>query len=81
LGDITKKVRLIVNAVYSSGVYLFEEREFVGDSRLLQSPSSLFRCLEIRIMVPVREAEELATALRTGEVELNIQDIPSRMES
>jgi hypothetical protein len=76
-----KKVRITVNAVYNTGVPLFEDREFIADSRVLQTPSASFRCVELRMMVPAREAEEFSNALRRGEVELVIQDIPPRMLS
>lgn len=79
MGEVSKKVRVTVNAVYNTGVLLFQEREFIADSRVLQTPSECFRCVELRIMVPAREAEEFVNALRQGESELNIQDIPPRM--
>jgi hypothetical protein len=81
MSEANKKVRITVNAVYNTGVTLFEEREFIADSRVLQTPSEYFRCVELRIMVPTREAEEFVNALRQGESELNIQDIPPRMLS
>lgn len=74
-----KKARVIVSAMYSNGVPLYEERAFVADSRILKCPVEAFRVVELRIALPAREAEEFADALRLGETELCIENIPPRV--
>jgi hypothetical protein len=74
----TKKARVLVTGMYSNGVPLYEERAFVADARVLESPIPAYRCVEVRLIVPLVEAEELCDAIRLGETELYIENIPPR---
>lgn len=76
----TKKARVTVTGMYADGVPLYDERAFIADTRVLAHPAvDALKCVEIRIMVPATQAEELADAIRLGETELIIENIPPRV--
>jgi hypothetical protein len=76
----TKKARVLVTGAYANGVPLYQERAFIADVRVLEHPKvSAFRYVDVCLVVPVREAEELADAIRLGETEICIENIPPRV--
>ena len=73
------KSLITVSAVYKNGIPLFVDKKLVSDTRLLESQIDAFRVVELRFVVPTREAEDLYDSLKRGEVELLIQDIPPKI--
>jgi hypothetical protein len=72
------KARIAVTAVYANGVTMLNEQEYLGDVAVKKPiPDSATSVIELRVAVPSKCAEELQEALRRGDVELLIENIPN----
>jgi hypothetical protein len=75
----SQKTRITVNAMHTNGIPLIENAVLVSDASMKDSPVDGFRVVELRFIVPTRNAEDLFDSLRKGDVELLIQDIPPKI--
>lgn len=69
------RTRLVVSAAGRSGPVI-RDTELLSDTRLLDVGSEKYQVVELRIAIPTSKAETLFSALRSGDAELLIQDIP-----
>jgi len=70
------KVRLLVNAIYRNGIPLFNSKEIVADSEISKPrDGSDIRVVTLRFAAPSGVAHQILHAFKTGEAELNIQEV------
>jgi hypothetical protein len=69
------KIRITITAAYQDGDYLCVDREFIAEALLRAFEKSEFSLLELRIIAPRGEAEELLRGMVCGKAELLIDSI------
>ncbi|MGB9104476.1 MAG: hypothetical protein WCC59_06960 [Terriglobales bacterium] len=74
------KIQISVTASYKDGHFLCQEREFVADTMVRGLNEPAFSVLEIRIVVPSQDAEELVRGLLSGRTELLVEKIPPLLD-
>lgn len=73
-----QKVRLTVSALYRDGQALYDEKELLADARVLSNDyfkSKGDAVVELRFVVPKKDAESIVDGIRRGEAELNIEGL------
>lgn len=75
---VAQKVRLTLTALYTDGQSLYDQVEFVADARILANDilrNRGERVVELRFVVPQKDAESIVEGIRRGEAELNVEGL------
>jgi len=67
------KTRITISASYSDGDFLCKDRVYLAETLMRTFQEANFSVLELHIVVPSREAEQLMRGILTGETELLIE--------
>lgn len=74
-----ENIKVTVNAVCANGICLCADQVCAAAMRLLLTPVPAIRVVELRLALPAQQAEDIYWALSQGNVEILIQDIPSKI--
>jgi hypothetical protein len=69
------KVRILISTDYQASGFLCPDSVCVADALLRTSHSPAFSLLEIRIVMPSTEAEDLLLGMLLGQTELSIEHL------
>jgi len=81
--DVTAngRVRISVTANYQDGDFLYREREFMAETAVHALQKGEFAVLEVRLVLPRRDAEELMRSMMSGKTELLIDSISPSLDA
>jgi hypothetical protein len=69
------KVRVLMNAVYKSGIAVFQDKQVIADAQITNPNADGIRVVTLRFAAPAGVAEQILHSFKTGEVEVLMGEV------